>query len=181
MHKIKAVFLITIALFAIGISSCKKKVKEDSTVYYWFKPFFAGNFTLNSKEIPMYNDASNNVQTANFFKKTEAPDGDFQQIGMRWYIPTDTTLYTTTISDPSSDVLINGVNVPISAIVSFQSNIVLDSIQYAIYKIEDLPASNTANKENLENIKFSAQISYTDGSGVIINRQVTSNIYKKDL
>lgn len=183
MNKIKVGFVVLLALFTVGTISCKKKVKEVNTIAYWYKPFLAGNFTINSTDLPIYNDASNNTQTANFIKQTEAPDGDFIEIGLKWYIPTDTTLYATTIADPTSEVLVNDVNIPLPVTVAFQNNIIIDSVQYSIYKIEILPTANTVDKISFENVKFSAQFSYTDGNGNgnVTNRSLTSNIYKKDL
>lgn len=181
MHKIKAGFVVLLALFTVGMMSCKKKAVIDTTVYYWSHNFLAGNFTMNNQDIPIYNDASTTDETANFFKKSEAAAGDFQELSIQWYVPTDTTLYTMTIANPSAELLVSGVNIQVPATVSFQRNVVVDSLQYAIYKIEILPSTNTANKDNLENVKFGVVIDYIDGNGTITSRSLTSNIYKKDL
>lgn len=180
MQKTKVGFLIMIALIVVGITSCKKKEIEDNSKYYWAKAFFAGNFTLNNQDVPIYNDASTNSQTANFFLKSETPAGDIDEISLKWYIPTDTTLYTITFSDPYAEILVSAAEQEMPTTVAFLNNVMLDSIQYSIYNIIATLPANTVNKDNLENVKFKLHIKYTDNAGTVINRPITSNIYKKD-
>jgi|GEM_PF-1817925 len=180
MQKVKAGFIIVLALSVIGIASCKKKKTEDTTIYYWYNAFFAGNLTLNNEEIPIYSDASTNTQTANFFNKSDLLDGNIQEIGMKWYIPTDTALYTTTISNGTGELLASGNKINLVPELAFENNIIMDSVQYAVYSVKTTPPAGVANKETIENVKFMAEIDYKDATGEIQSRTITSDIYKKD-
>lgn len=183
MRKIKFLTL-GILSFSILLSfpSCKKKDKNEGPTTYWFRLFYTGNFKINNQDVVTYKDVATNVKTADFVKKSDLPLDGFNEFSLQIYVPTDTLLYTTEMTDVQVDIRAGQTKSSTSVTVAFQQNIILDSLQYSIYQIKaTTPLFDSCNANNFDDIKFTSSVHYKNEATTVQSRTMTTYIYKKDL
>lgn len=177
MHKIK--HLITCTLFLpFLLISCNKNKVEPLAPIYWKKAFYMGNLKINNQDIPTYSDVSTTNQIADYVKISDLSDDPIENISINLYIPTDTSLFTITMSEEMLSIVATpSVTSQISS-AGYKYNTMIDSTKYAVFEL--IASCSPMSKNDFTNIKFSARFDYKREDGTQETRLVESNIFKKN-
>ncbi|WP_276135192.1 hypothetical protein [Polluticoccus soli] len=176
-------FILTSFLSACSKDEDDPEPTPTNTTKYWEMGVEGGNFSINTKDLVLYDDGVSVNYNNYYVMQTSLPTSDFEYYGLAILVPNDPSLYSVDVSGVSAIVSHAGGetgNVYTSG--KYVDQIELKGETYLRYKLEMRDQLLSADANTFHNVVTSMTVKYTNKStGALVNsRNVKVEVYVRD-
>lgn len=176
-------FILSSFLGACSKDEDDPEPTPTNTTKYWEMGVEGGNFSINTKDIVLYDDGVSVNYNNYYVMQTALPTSDFEFYNLAILVPNDPTMYDVDVTNVSATVNhAGGETGNVFTSGKYSDQIELHGHTYLRYRLEMRDQQLSADANTFHNVVAEMTVKYTNAStGALVNsRNVKVEVYVRD-